>query len=824
MLRTQVKSSKAQASESKAREASACDHCGLPVPANEASESGERQFCCSGCRTVYHAIHGSGLEAFYRLAKDGSTPVAARTTGRAYEEFGDGDFLACYAQPLPEGLLSIELYLEGVHCASCIWLVERLPHILPGVVHVRLHARRHVAHITWDPTQIDLPTIARRLDSFGYPVHPYRGAEIDRIQKSQDRQHLARIGVAGALAGNVMLLAFALYGGHFSGMDPRYARLIRVTSFLLTVLAVVWPGRVFLRGAWSSLRARSLHMDVPVALALLVGTAWGGFNAFTGQGEVYFESLTAVIFLLLLGRWIQFRQQRVASDAVELLFSLTPTRTRRWDGASFVEVPVAALRTGDKVQVLPSETLPADGVVDGGSSTLNCATLTGESRPVEVGFGDEVFAGTTNLSAPLVLRIVRTGIDTRVGSLMRLVEQGAQERPPMVRAADRLAHYFVLAVILLAAGTALGWWLVDPSRAAEQTVALLIVTCPCALGLATPLAFQAAIGRAARSGILIKNGEALERLARPGQLLVDKTGTLTTSNMRLVDWFGDRSWQAAVRALEAQVAHPISQALVQSLAADAEPPVVDSIQSELGHGVQGRVDGRSLRVGSAAWILAGTTDRPGWLDAAMAATLAKACTPVVVSVDDRIVALAGVGDPTHPDAVAAIAELEAMGWVPKIVSGDHPEVVQAVARELGLAREQAVGNLTPEDKLGEVRRAREQGPVVMVGDGTNDAAALSAADCGVAVQGGAEASLRAADAFLTEPGIGALVELMRGAQRTMAVVRRNFRVSIAYNAITATGAVMGWIHPLLAAALMPISSLTVVMLSYRSHTFAKRKN
>ncbi|MCP5024021.1 MAG: heavy metal translocating P-type ATPase, partial [bacterium] len=617
-----------------------CEHCGLPVPPDLDPQNNEPAFCCNGCRTVYHAISGAGLESFYRLSRDEGEGQPALTTDHTYEEFGDESFTELYVRQ-PEGNThSVDLYLEGIHCASCVWLIERLPHVLEGVIDVRLDARRHVAEVTWDPTLQSLPAIARRLDGFGYPVHPYQGADVDAIRKAENRKHLGRVGVAGAIAGNVMLLAFALYGGAFSGIDEHYKYLLRVTSFLLTLLAVLWPGRAFLRGAASSLRVRSLHMDVPVALALLVGTAWGGFNTFTRQGEVYFESLTAVIFLLLVGRWVQYRQQRVASDAVELLFSLTPIRARRIqeisEGQRITEVPIAALIPGDRVEVLAGETIPADGRLTLGHTSLDLATLSGESRPVKVEPGADLHAGTTNLDSRIEMVVQATGVHTRIGALMQMVEDGAQERPPLVGMADRFAHRFVLVVLLLALTTVLIWLYRDPSRAAEQTVALLIVTCPCALGLATPLAFQAAIGRAARAGILIKNGEAIERLARAGTLLLDKTGTVTTGQMELLFWRGSDQWKGAVQALETQVAHPISRALSQGLAPPDSIPKNLKVTTHMGLGISGQWSDHRIHIGSLKWATDLTASLPEWVAGALEECAKDAATPILIVVDGQV--------------------------------------------------------------------------------------------------------------------------------------------------------------------------------------------
>ncbi|QDU66788.1 heavy metal translocating P-type ATPase [Engelhardtia mirabilis] len=801
-----------------------CDHCRLVVPPGLVDPSAQWQFCCNGCATVFEAIHEAGLDRFYDLAADEGEAATepAAPSGKRYDEYDDPAFRALYARELPDGSSSIELFLEGVHCASCVWLVERLPRIVDGCLEVRLDLRRQVATVRHDPARVELSVVARALDRLGYPSHPSRAAEHSALRKREERGHLLRLGIAGACAGNVMLAAFALYGGAASGMDPWTLRLLRGWSLAFTLLAVLGPGRVFFVGALGAIRARTAHMDLPVALALTIGTLWGAVNTVRGRGEVYFESLTAVVFLLLLGRWLQHRQSRAAAEAVELLFDLTPSSARRLeigdDGAESVrEVPLAAIEPGDLVEVRPGDSVPADGVVASGLSHVDLSLLTGESLPVPLGPGDRVHAGTVNLEGRLVVEVEAAGAQTRVSRLMQLVERGAADRPPIVRVADRVAHWFVLAVLALAAVTFGLWWRVDPALAVEHTVALLIVTCPCALGLATPLAVQAALGRAASRGILIRSGEALERLRGTGTVLLDKTGTLTEPRLHVIEWIGDSRWRAHVAAAEAQVAHPIARALA---ALQSELPSIEVCDlRSFGRGLEARVGDHSLRVGSPSFVAARASAAPQAIEAATATSIAAGRTVVWIAVDGSTVAAASLGNPLQEGAAQAVGELRRLGFDVRVLSGDDERVVRAVAAEAGIGPEACEGGASPERKLAVVCELRARGPVMMVGDGVNDAAALAAADFGLAVHGGAEASLAAADAFLSRPGIGAIGDLIHGARRAVRVIQRNFAVSLVYNAVSASLAVAGIIHPAVAAVLMPLSSLSVVTLSYRSRTF-----
>ncbi len=521
------------------------------------------------------------------------------------------------------------------------------------------------------------------------------------------------------------------------------------------------------------------------------------------------------MFLLLVGRFLQQRAQRAAADSAELLYALSPATARVvGDDGTARETPAEALLPGMVCEVRAGDTVPADGVVLDGRSTLDLSLLTGESRPVAVEPASPVYAGTVNRLQALRVRITCTGEESRLGRILRDVERGAARRAPVVQLADRLAGVFVAVVLVLAALTAALWWRHDPSRAIDLSIALLVVTCPCALALATPLAVTVAVGRAARRGILVKGGETLERLARPSLLFLDKTGTVTEGRTSLVRWDGDAAVRASVLALERHSNHPLAAGFAAAWD-DVEAPEAYDVSSTLGGGLEGTVGGHRVVVGSPRFVAArasggGAPDEAGD---------ERALTPVWVAVDGRIAGRAWFGDPVRADAAASIATLRQRGWRVRLLSGDDPGVVAATGERLGFGATECEGAATPERKLEVIEQASGHGDAVMVGDGVNDAAAIARAGVGIGVRGGAEASLAAADVFLARPGLEPLVELTEGARRTMGVIRRNIAFSLVYNVAGAVLAMAGLINPLLAAVLMPASSITVVLASWWGHTF-----
>jgi P-type Cu2+ transporter len=782
----------------------ACAHCTLPVPMGLVRDGDLQQFCCSGCRTVWEILHEQGLDGYYRLGE--RRELAVRASGRGFEEFDHPAFHALYVRARPDGLLETELYLEGVHCSACVWLVERVPLTISGVARAELEIGRSLAHLAWDPATTSLSAIARFLDTLGYRPHPFRGVKADQMRRLEDRKMVTRIGVAGALAGNVMLLALAMYSGLFSGMEESFERYFRWLSLILTTPALLWPGSVFFRGAMAALRTKALHMDLPIAIALAAGYARGLWNTVTDSGPVYFDVVAILVFLLLVGRFLQQRAQRAAADSAELLHSMAPASARVVDGDLVREIPTEALLPGMIIEVRPGETVAADGVVVSGESEVNAALLSGESRPVTVRRGERAWAGTVNLAATLRVRVEETGESSRVGRILREVESAALRRAPVVATANRMAGWFVAVVLLLAVVTAGIWWTTDSSAAIDHAIALLVVTCPCALALATPLAVSVGIGRAARAGILVKGGEALEFLGRGrGTIYLDKTGTLTEGRTTLVSWTGPYEVRPLVLALERDAAHPVAAGFREAWG-DVEAAEATELRHTIGGGIEGVVAGRRVVVGSPAFVQARAS---GAVAMPQDATL----TPVLVAVDGSVVGLAGFGDPIRAEARPVLKELRRRGWQLRLLSGDTPQVATAVGTRLGFAPGEIRGGATPEEKLAEMERGEDR-RIVMVGDGVNDAAAMARATVGIGVKGGAEACLAVADVYLSRSGLAPLAELMERSRLVLRTVRRNIAFALFYNLIGVTLAMLGVLDPLVAAVLMPVSSVTVITHSW----------
>ncbi len=800
-----------------------CVHCGQSTNALTSVDP-QQVFCCSGCRSAYELIHGWGLDEFYAL-REQLRPASASAVVAGpdrYVQFDEPAFLGKSAPRVQaDGTCSVELAVSGLHCAACAWLIENVSTSTPGWLSARVRMSDHSIGLVFDPQRTKLSSIAQLMGRMGYQLSPLDRSRDLHIQQESKRL-LVQIAIAGFLAANSMWIAVALYAGEFTGVVFEYRYFLGLMGTALGAIAVAGPGRTFFVGALASLKTRTPHMDLPIAVGLFVGTVVGIINAIRGSGHVFFDSLAALVFLLLIGRWIQFRQQQRAARAVDLMLRITPRHATRIADDGRTDLVLAEnLQHGQRIRIAPGECVAVDGLIVAGSTTIDRSLLTGESVPVFGNCGDSVSAGTINITAPIDVEVGAVGRESRIGRVMQSVESAAADKTPIVQLADRIGGVFVVVVILLAASTFALWLPIGWSEATSHATSLLIVACPCALALATPLAIAVGLGRAAKCSVLIRDGQSLQKLASGGRMWLDKTGTLTEGRQRVSTLLGSERGLQVAASIESKCVHPVASAVVRE-AGLLELTLIGSAvldQAVLG-GVLGTVDGQRVAIGNTDFIQAQQIAiNQKWMDQ-IKTLLSRGEAPLLIAIDGVICTLLGLSDPLRKGARETVAKLVRDGWSLGILSGDHAEIVSQVGHQLGLRAEDCHGGLSPEEKLERVRASRKSdSTVVMVGDGANDAAALAAADVGIAVRGGAEVSLQAAPVFVSSGQLTSIHNLVLGARRTNRVIHAMFAVSLSYNILAVGLAMSGLISPLAAALLMPISSVSVLAIVLATRTF-----
>ncbi|WP_291991975.1 heavy metal translocating P-type ATPase [Candidatus Accumulibacter sp. ACC003] len=808
-----------------------CYHCGQAVPAGvelAVSIDGEpRGMCCGGCQAVAQAIVDNGLADYYRNrdALPDSPREALPAIIDGLQLYDHADFQKSFVRTIAagdgggEGQREASLILEGISCSACIWLNEQHLSRLAGVVAVDINYATRRARVRWDEQQIKLSGILAAIAAIGYRAHPYDPAKSEELAGSERRRALWRVFVAGFGMMQVMMYALPLYLAGDGEMTPEVAQLLRWASLVLTVPVVFFSAAPFFRNSWRDLRLRRVGMDVPVALGVGAAFAASVWATLSGRGEVYFDSVTMFVFFLLSGRFLEMSARQRALGVTEALAKLIPALAARMPGypesRALEHVPVADLQAGDVLVVRPGETIPADGQVLEGESSSNEALLTGESAPVGKGPGASVTGGAENIESPLLVKVQHVGEATRLSAIVRLMERAAAEKPQIVELADRIASRFIVTLLFLAVAVALFWLYVDPARALWVTVSVLVVTCPCALSLATPVALTVASGAMARAGLLVTRSHAIETLARATHIVFDKTGTLTTGRMRLLEVLplgelGREQSLALAAALEQASEHPIGAALRDAVAGQGLP-LVEALINEPGRGLSARHAGSSVRLGRPDYVLA-LHGQP--LPLAAQALLDGGDTVIALGDEHGWIALLRIGDDLRPEAAAMVAALAAAGLRLSLLSGDAAPAVQRVADALAI--DQVVAAASPQAKHDYVRQLQADGAVVaMVGDGVNDAPVLAQAQVSVAMGGGSQLARTQADLILLSENLDHLRRGVLLARATLRVIRQNLLWSFVYNLVALPLAISGLVTPWMAGIGMSGSSLLVVLNSLR---------
>lgn len=801
-----------------------CFHCGESLPAGAhwpVTVLGEtRQTCCPGCQAACRAIVDLGLDNYYRhrdrySVRVGDAPVPDDLFANVSDEsLSDSGYL----RDGVDGARACTLIVEDLRCAACGWLIEKSLCAMPGVHRATVNVTSGRVHVDWQPDRIALRDVLLRIRKLGYRVLPFRAGQRGSRLDVERRASLLRLVVAGFGMMQVMHVAVGFYWDSADSMGMAQRDYLRVISALITTPVVFYSGWPFLRNAWNSLQARMPGMDVPVAVAILLAYFASLWAVMVEGPEVWFDSVVMFIFFLLLGRHLELEARRRATRVVDNLSAALPLVATRLRDEREEVVPASQLRVGDIVRVRAGETLPVDGVVVDGSGHVDESMLTGESLPVPRGPGDAVTGGCTSADGIFRIRVSAPAAAGRLSRIVDLVNRAQADKPALQELADRIATHFVVILLVLTALTWLAWHFIDPSRAFWVALAVLVVSCPCALSLATPAAHTVATNLLTGNGLLLTRGRALAVLPAVRAVVFDKTGTLTEgrpgiSGLRITGGLDEKTARAIAAALEHDSEHPLARAFrandgAAGKTSDGAPPAVRPAQDPRvvpGAGIEGSVDGARYRIGSREWACAGDftgqalPDSPG---AGAWVWLAGTSGPL---------AAFRITDTPRSDARATVTALREAGLEVHLLSGDASAEASRLATELGIVHVRA--GASPEEKVAYLQALRERlgAPVMMAGDGVNDAPVLAAADVSFAMGEGTDLARTAADAVLLRPRLALLPQTLDVANAMRRTVHQNLTWALGYNLAMIPLAMIGWVPPWLAAIGMSASSLLVVL-------------
>lgn len=767
-----------------------CTHCGSAITTPYYGPSSE-VFCCSGCQFVYQIMGVKGLTKFYSLrdANPPACPVPVNVATGDFSYFDDPEFL----KTTSANGTRVRFFLEGMNCTACIWLLEKLPDFCPDAASARVDLAASTIEVTRQPNG-SFAAIAATLNQLGYRPHPLREDENSKdLQNRERRRDLIRIGTAAALTGNIMIMTVSLYGG----ADGELERLFQWLTAVLATPVLTYCAWPFYQSAFSSVRMRRLNLDVPIVVAIFAGVITSAWALWQQTSLIYFDSLSMLVFLLLSSRFFLRGIQSRNLQATNVEDDLMIGSVKLVCAEGFRDVSASSLKRDDCVVLQPGRLIPVDGVIESGFATVSAAVLTGESTHLHVSKGSAIEAGYRNLLGSAVLRVVNPTRQTRLAGILRETQRLAEKKSDFVQFADKAAQYFIAIVFLAAAMLVITFARTDLSEGVTRALALVIVTCPCVFGIAIPLSMAIAIRKAAQRGAIVKSGRAIEQLWKAKIFFFDKTATLTTGAMHVVRAsFTDLEDLKIVHGLEKNQLHPVARALTSyTQTLNAGSTAIQDVEVLSTGGVSGTYQGARYTV------------RPVNLNSSQKSSELVSRFELVKN--GTFVSDFDLQDQPREEAEIVLENLRSQGARTFLLSGDRKPVVDACARSLGFTNDEAYSQMTPESKALKIQDFAETS--VMIGDGANDAAAFAAAGVGIAVCGSLDASLRAADVYLTRPSLNTILDLVEIARDAKFAIYRNLVFSAGFNVVAGTLAAMGKMSPLWAAIIMPLSSVTVLL-------------
>ncbi len=782
-----------------------CIHCGdIFPPAELVSEEVAGKtlyFCCYGCRGAYLIISGAGLESFYQRRDR-----KAGALKEAFQSQFDAEYLERFISRSDDAA-RISLIIDGIRCASCIWLIERILQQQPGISVARVNFATHRVLIDFDAAQISPQEICVQLAEIGYLPRPYSPGELEKLQQQETRKLLFRFGTAVFLSMQLMGFSIALYAGYFHGIDPQTRTLLQIFAALVTTPVIFYSGAPFLRGAWFSLRNRQPNMDLLIALGSLSAYSYSLY-ALTQGKEVYFDTAAMIITLILAGRLFENSARRKASAGVDRLLKLAPAKASCRRTGTWIDIDSHQLQPGDLIQVAAGERFPADGIIRSGATEIDESAVSGESRPVVRTQGAPVISGSLNLTGRIEVEISSVAAESFVARVAALVEQAQARKAPVQQLADRLASRFIPLVLLIACGTYIYWG--GGQTGLLNAITVLVVACPCALGLATPTAVMVATGRAAEAGILFRGGDILEATAGLKLIAFDKTGTLTSGQPQVIAIHPHQchpqellQWLAAA---EAGSQHPLAKGILQRAKQDNIQPITPSESTASpGRGIKTISNQDCLLAGSRLYLSEQGIELPKLEHT-------NVCSEVHLAQNGQYRGYVALNDQPREGAAALISGLQRKGLQTLLLTGDRASVAKTLCATLQIKNYRS--ELTPADKAA-ILEEHEEKNCMMVGDGINDAPALTAAQVGCSLAGSTDIAVEAADLLLTRPKLLKLLTAIGLARQSMRIIRQNLFWAFSYNLLALPLAASGNLAPVYGAAAMAFSSVCVVSNSLR---------
>lgn len=803
-----------------------CYHCNLTIPPDTDIHAvvldQPRAFCSPGCAAVAKSIVASDLEDFYRF-RGKSDPAKDTSNGSnataPLSVFDHPEVQKSFVRSVGTNR-EASLILEGIRCSACLWLNEQHLRKLDGIVDIQIDANSHQARVTWSPERLKLSTILAAVADIGFTAHPFDPTRREQLLKEQKHRSIERLLFAGFLMMPVVSFQIASYwigGPDESGTYPLFESLGRWFMLLVVTIVMAYSGQDFFRGAWRDLKHKQLGMDVPVVLGLT--TAWIGsaVSTIVGHGDVYFDSIVMFIFFVLLARTWELRGRLKSANALDETLKILPrTAHRILPGGDVEQVSVLDLDIGDTLRLLPGENVPVDGRLLSDASSFDESLLTGEAIPVLRKRGDIVVGGACNVDQPVEIEVTRSADSSTMMEIHQMIARGLNDRPKYAQIADRVAPWFVGVVLVIAVLTLAFWLLYDPPRALPNLIAVLIVTCPCALALATPVALSISASRFSQLNVLPMRMAALEPFSKATLVAFDKTGTLTMGRPVVAAQFDtgeiqtDEALHIATR-LEAKSEHPFAHALKSEAARKhLMKPEASETRNFPGQGVEAELQGEKWRLGGEEFALFNrkpmTKKAKLWRDQQLSAGRSV----VALSNASCAVAFFAFEDELRPSADKSIRELHRSGIENiAILSGDTPALVEQLAQKLGIKT--AIGGLKPDQKLSWVQQQQQAGEiVVMVGDGINDAPVMTAADAAVSFSGATELARQSSDFVILGVDFSSLSKAFNLATVTGRIITQNLLWAAGYNLLAVPAAALGFVPPWAAAIGMSVSSLLVV--------------